>query len=135
MLLLFLALSLAIVLGILMTWGLLTRPEIVFMGFTTLSGVLLCIILLSSGLSVVQFVFTKKNYPNLLNNNMSLQDRLNSQRELHSLDDPYLRKLSKEGFRGGIILLLSWLIVFLTIIFGAFVFRVFFFVKIMDYFK
>jgi len=129
----------AIVLGLLLTIGLSLSRELVLWGFVSFSVAGFLLILLAVFSVVFQAIILRKRYPVLWkkgeDRKISLIDRRDAQAELRKLNDPYLRKLSKQGLWGGVFLLLVWGVVFLMVAVGALIFEIPFFIKIMDYFK
>jgi hypothetical protein len=115
------------ILGLLITWGLVVCPKIVFVGFVSFAVTCIFIGVASTFFSIKQTVYMKRRYPDSWNKckkrGMSRLARLDAQAELRSIRDPYLLKMSKKGLGWGAFFIILWVLFFLFVAIGALVFE------------
>jgi hypothetical protein len=130
---------LALVLGILISVGLTTHPELVIWGFLSFTPAALILGLLSIIVAIKTTFIVKSRYPNLWsaqeNRRTPLMERLEAQIKIQNLDDSSLRKSSKTNLFLGVSCLVLWLIVYLFVSIGALVFKVKFLADFLNNFK
>jgi len=115
------------ILGLLITWGLVVCPKIVFVGFVSFAVTCIFIGVASTFFSIKQTIYMKRRYPDSWNKckkrGMSRLARLDAQAKLHNIRDPYLLRISKKGLGLGTFLIILWILFFLFVVIGALVFE------------
>jgi hypothetical protein len=130
---------LALVIGVLISFGLNTHPELIIWGFLSFTPLALILILLLIVSLIKNAFIIKSRHSDLWNaqrnRHAPLLERLGAQIKIQNLDDSGLRRSSKTKLYWGISCLLLWIIVYSFVSIGASVFKIKFLIDFLNNFK
>ncbi len=137
--LIIIGLILAIVLMVLIFWGLETHRELVIWGFLSFTPAAFILIVISIISAIKNAFVIKSRYPDLWkaqrNRNVSTIERIEAQIKIQNINDLELRSSSKRSLFWAVCCLLLWLVAFLFVSVGALIFKVKFLIVFLDNFK
>lgn len=138
---LFLCLFLTVVLGIVITFGLISHPEIVFFAFLSFALVLLPMMFSALIIGIVQHIILRKNFPTLLkrsyDRNLSSRERFQSHLHMYNKAkrNKYLQRLSTIEIICGISWLSVWVLIMILVTVGAIFFKNQYLIEFLNKFK
>jgi hypothetical protein len=126
--------GLAIVISLLIFWGMATHRELVFWGLVSFAPVGLAIGIISTITAIINAFILRKRYPALWEaQNNGFEDQI--RRRDVTDKDTGLRKLSSRGTLLGITCIILWFVVFIFVAVGALVLKIQICVDLLNNFK